>query len=161
MSQVELLLGSNQLIKLNLLNFANVAPIRKLFQNEWFDELSSTKIRRLPQAWVSCHVTKLYLPWQMPYRKPGPRQGMLPRPVGQSTPNVPSGVLSTGGVTPLSRPFTGMSHNTEPILDAKYFHPTGNGATSQKPASEPPLMSAYFPKPRGTLPTTWTPRGLR
>ena len=50
MPQVELLVGSNQLIKLNLLNFANVAPIRKLFQNEWFDELSSTKIRRLPQA---------------------------------------------------------------------------------------------------------------
>ena len=90
----------------------------------------------------------------MPYRKPGPRQGILPHPVGQSTPNVPSGVLPTGGVTPLSRPLTGMTHNSEPILDAKYFHPTGNGAIPQKPGSEPPLMSAYFPKPRGTLPTT-------
>lgn len=90
----------------------------------------------------------------MPYRKPGPRQALLPHPVGQSTPNVPSDVLPTGGVTPLSRPITGMTHTTEPILDAKYFHPTGNGATSQKPGSEPPLMSAYFPKPRGALPTT-------
>lgn len=85
----------------------------------------------------------------MPYRKPVPREGMLPHPIGQSTPNVPS-----GGVTPLSRPLTGTTHNTEPILDAKYFHPTGNVANSQKPGAEPPLMSAYFPKPRGTLPTT-------
>lgn len=90
----------------------------------------------------------------MPYRKPVPRQGMLPHPVGQSTPNVPSAVLPTGGATPLSRHVTGTTHNTEPILDAKYFHPAGNGANSQKPGAEPPLMSAYFPKPRGTLPTT-------
>ena len=42
----------------------------------------------------------------------------------------------------------------EPILDAKYFHPTGSGANSHKPRPEPTLMSAYFPKARGTLPTT-------
>ena len=42
----------------------------------------------------------------------------------------------------------------EPILDAKYFHPTGSGANSQKPRPEPTLMSAHFPKPRGTLPAT-------
>ena len=42
----------------------------------------------------------------------------------------------------------------EPILDAKYFHPTGSGANSQKPRPEPTLLSAYFPKARGTLPTT-------
>ena len=73
--------------------------------------------------------------------------------MGQSTPNVPSGVLPpAGGVTPLRRPLTGLTHNTEPFLDAKYLHPTANGA--QRTGTEPPLMSAYFPKPRGTLPTT-------
>ena len=78
--------------------------------------------------------------------------------MGQSTPNVPSGVLPpAGGVTPLSRPLTGLTHNTEPFLDAKYLHPTANGA--QRTGTEPPLMSAYFPKPRGTLPTTWAPYG--
>jgi len=118
-----------------------------------YNKLTSTTVGT-SSAGDRTDIPRYTEPSQMPYRKPEPRQGMLPRPVGQSTPNVPSGVLSTGGVTPLSRPFTGMSHNTEPILDAKYFHPTGNGATSQKPASEPPLMSAYFPKPRGTLPTT-------
>ena len=40
------------------------------------------------------------------------------------------------------------------VLDAKYFHPTGSGANSQKPRPEPTLMSAYFPEARGTLPTT-------
>ena len=84
---------------------------------------------------------------------------MLPHPVGQSTPNLPPGSLSGGGVTPLSRPLTltgssGTANSTEPILDAKYFHPTGSEANYQKPGPEPPLMSAYFPKPRGTLPTT-------
>jgi len=98
-------------------------------------------------------------PAQVAYRKPGPRPGMLPHPVGQSTPNLPSGALSAGGVTPLSRPLTltgssGTSNSTAPILDPKYFHPTGSGANSQKPGPEPPLMSAYFPKPRGTLSTT-------
>ena len=78
--------------------------------------------------------------------------------MGQSTPNVPSGVLPpAGGVTPLSRPLTGLTHNAEPFLDAKYLHPTANGA--QRTGTEPPLMSAYFPKPRGTLPTTWAPYG--
>ncbi|XP_027046771.1 spindle assembly abnormal protein 6 homolog [Pocillopora damicornis] len=67
--------------------------------------------------------------------------------------SVPSGVLPpAGGVTPLSRPLTGLTHNAEPFLDAKYLHPTANGA--QRTGTEPPLMSAYFPKPRGTLPTT-------
>ena len=95
---------------------------------------------------------------QIPYRKPGSRHGLLPQPVGQSTPNVPSGVLPpAGGVTPLSRPLTGLTHNAEPFLDAKYLHPTANGA--QRTGTEPPLMSAYFPKPRGTLPTTWAPYG--
>ena len=78
--------------------------------------------------------------------------------MSQSTPNVPSGVLPpAGGVTPLSRPLTGLTHNAEPFLDAKYLHPTANGA--QRTGTEPPLMSAYFPKPRGTLPTTWAPYG--
>ena len=78
---------------------------------------------------------------------------MLPHPIGQSTPNLPSGALSNGGVTPLSRPLTlgtgssDVANSKEPILDAKYFHPTGGGANSQKPRPEPPLMSAYFPKP--------------
>ncbi|XP_073227377.1 spindle assembly abnormal protein 6 homolog [Porites lutea] len=98
-------------------------------------------------------------PTQVSYSKPGPRPGLLPHPVGQSTPNIPSGALSTGGVTPLSRPLTitgssSITNSSEPILDAKYFHPTGSGANSQKPRPEPPLMSAYFPKPRGALPTT-------
>lgn len=92
-------------------------------------------------------------PAKVVYRKPGPRPAMLPHPIGQSTPNLPSGALSTGGVTPLSRPLTlgtgssDVANSKEPILDAKYFHPTGGGANSQKPRPEPPLMSAYFPKP--------------
>ncbi|RMX43784.1 hypothetical protein pdam_00022605 [Pocillopora damicornis] len=60
--------------------------------------------------------------------------------------------ILSGSLVSLSRPLTGLTHNAEPFLDAKYLHPTANGA--QRTGTEPPLMSAYFPKPRGTLPTT-------
>ncbi|KAK2556738.1 Spindle assembly abnormal protein 6-like protein [Acropora cervicornis] len=95
---------------------------------------------------------------QVAYRKPGPRPAILPQPIGQSTPNLPPGsIQSAAGVTSLSRPIilTGNSAvSSEPILDAKYFRPTVTGANSQRPGPEPPLLSAYFPKPRANLPST-------
>lgn len=114
-----------------------------------YNKVTSTTVSSSASTGNRTDIPRFSEPAQIPYRKPGPRHGLLPQPVGQSTPNVPSGLLPpSGGVTPL----TGLTHNTEPFLDAKYLHPTANEA--QRTGSEPPLMSAYFPKPRGTLPTT-------
>lgn len=118
-----------------------------------YNKVTSTTGSSTTSAGNRTDIPRFSEPAQISYRKPGSRHGLLPQPVGQSTPNVPSGVLPpAGGVTPLSRPLTGLTHNAEPFLDAKYLHPTANGA--QRTGTEPPLMSAYFPKPRGTLPTT-------
>ena len=39
-----------------------------------------------------------------------------------------------------------LTHNKEPFLDGKHHHRAADEA--QGTGTEPPLMSAYFPKPR-------------